>query len=72
MRLSGATVTRLAEATDDFSFAYLKELFLSAMMSWLEEARPDAMDGVIEAQAGVLRAQVRTTTPETSASAGGE
>ncbi len=72
MRLSGATVTRLAEATDDFSFAYLKELFLSAMMSWLEEARPDAMDGVIEAQAGVLRAQVRTTTPETPAFADGK
>jgi len=66
MRLAGATVARLAEATDDFSFAYLKELFLSAMMSWLEEARPDAMDGVIEAQAAALRAQVRTIAPETS------
>jgi len=72
MRLSGATVTRLAEATDDFSFAYLKELFLSAMMGWLEEARPDAMDGIIEAQAGALRAQVRMATPETSAFADGK
>ena len=64
MRLSDATTARLAGETDGFSFAYLKELFLSAMMGWLEESRPGAMDGVIDAQAALLRAQMHATTAE--------
>jgi hypothetical protein len=35
MRLAEAEVMAIAECADRFSFAYLKELFLSAMMEWI-------------------------------------
>ncbi len=66
MRLSAATVAHVAARTENYSFAYLKELFLSAMMCWLEESRPGAMDGIIDAQAGVLRAQMLGASVESA------
>jgi AAA+ superfamily predicted ATPase len=55
LRLSEEGVTQVAERTDGFSFAYLKELFLSAMMRWISSARGEAMDGVMLEQVEVLR-----------------
>lgn len=44
MRLSDAGITRIAERTDGFSFAYLKELFLSSMVRWMDAiAKQDAI-----------------------------
>ncbi|MBV9690999.1 MAG: ATP-binding protein, partial [Ktedonobacteraceae bacterium] len=34
LQISGEVAQRLSELTQDFSFAYLKELFLSSMMRW--------------------------------------
>ena len=37
MHLSEQTIGVLAEVTQDFSFAYLKELVLSSMMKWMDQ-----------------------------------
>lgn len=59
MHLSMAAVAGAAERTDGFSFAYLKELFLSATMRWLEDARAGAMEEIVGMQIALLRAQMR-------------
>jgi DNA polymerase III delta prime subunit len=58
VRLSPATVLQVREETDGFSFAYLKELFLSATMRWISVAKPGAMDRLIVEQVALLRQQM--------------
>lgn len=58
LRASEAAIDRIAERTEGFSYAYLKELFLSATMRWLVLAMPGAMDLVLDEQLDVLRAQM--------------
>lgn len=58
MRLSPAATEAVAALTEGFSFAYLKELFLSSMMQWINEARPGGMDEIALARVEVLRAQM--------------
>ena len=69
MRLSPQGLQDLVEATGDFSFAYLKELWLSSMMRWIQSPRAGAMDLVAREQADNLRLQMRSAPPETSISA---
>jgi len=65
LRLSDAAVDSIAERTDDFSFAYLKELFVSAMMRWItarqREQEQRAMDEVMGEQVDALHAQMVST-----------
>ena len=44
LRLSGMEALAVAECTDRFSYAYLKELFLSSMMEWIntQESVPNS------------------------------
>ena len=58
LRLSELSLPKLVEATDGFSFAYLKELFLSSMMQWMAEKGRGAMDVVMMNRAAVLREQM--------------
>jgi hypothetical protein len=58
MRPSDAGLARIAELTSGFSYAYLKELLVSAMIRWLGEMRPGAMDAAMDAEAEALRAQI--------------
>jgi hypothetical protein len=55
LRLTDAGVETAAQTTDGFSFAYLKELFLSALMRWISAPQPGAMDAIIDEQTSVLR-----------------
>jgi AAA+ superfamily predicted ATPase len=66
LRLSALGIDEIAAATEGFSFAYLKELFLSAMMRWI--ARPGAlrMEAVMQDQCIVLREQMSHMTDERS------
>lgn len=49
----------IVSKTEDFSFAYLKELVISSVMTWMQDS--DIPFGrVIEEQAGILRQQMRT------------
>jgi AAA+ superfamily predicted ATPase len=58
MCLSDAVVTQISEMTDGFSFAYLKELFLSSMMYWMREMLDGTMEKIIISQVAVLREQM--------------
>jgi hypothetical protein len=57
MHLSEQTIVALAEVTHDFSFAYLKELFLSSLMRWM--AVPEiGMDKIMFDQVALLKTQM--------------
>ena len=58
LMLSEPAVTKTVEATEGFSFAYLKELFLSSMMQWIAERGSGRMDAVMLNRATVLREQM--------------
>ncbi len=60
MRLSDASITQIAEMTEGFSFAYLKELFLSAMMQWITEMKIGGMEQSIISQVTNLREQMES------------
>jgi hypothetical protein len=48
----------LAEQTEGFSFAYLKELFLSSMMRWINRPGQETMEQIMAGQVEVLREQM--------------
>ncbi|MCA0351630.1 MAG: ATP-binding protein [Chloroflexi bacterium] len=63
-QLTEAGIQQAAEVTEDFSFAYLKELFVSALMRWIDIKDQTDMDTVILEQATFLREQMVTEDPE--------
>ncbi len=60
MRLAPGEARALAEATDGFSFAYVKELFVSSMMAWVEKREAGDMPRVMHEQLAVLREHMRS------------
>ncbi|MGE0791337.1 MAG: AAA family ATPase [Sandaracinaceae bacterium] len=62
LSLDDAAVARIAEATDGYSFAYLKELFASALMRFASEAEsaspPTSLTDVLMDEASLLRDQM--------------
>ena len=62
LKLTGEGIATLGELSEGFSFAYLKELFLSSMMRWIadeqKENKPENMMQVMEAQVDILREQM--------------
>jgi len=58
LRLSEQAVRKIVKATEEFSFAYLKELFLSSMMQWIAERCSRGMGAVVLNRAIVLREQM--------------
>ena len=52
-----------ASRTDGFSFAYLKELVISSVMSWMHEPSTSFAIAMAE-QADALRRQLKTASPE--------
>jgi AAA+ superfamily predicted ATPase len=58
LRLSDEGITRLASVTEGFSFAYLKELFLSSMVRWISKQQQHDMENVMIEQENVLREQM--------------
>ncbi len=60
MRIGADAVHEVGELTVDFSFAYLKELCLSGLMSWIQTARPGGMEQALREQVDVLRSQMAT------------
>src|SRR5947209_250243 len=69
LRLSEEGVAKIGEVTDAFSFAYLKELFLSSKMRWIAHPQQGTMEQVMTEQVGKLREQMLSlntaTEPET-------
>jgi hypothetical protein len=60
LRVSERGAAELVRKTANFSFAYLKELFVSSMVQWVTDGNGGSMDNVILAQADLLRAQVKS------------
>jgi len=58
MRLTEKGAARLVSKTQDFSFAYLKELLVSSMVQWISLGGFRSMDEVILAQTDLLRKQI--------------
>src|SRR4030095_10034066 len=50
LRVSDNGATHIVQQTDGFSFAYLKELFLSSMMQWMAADGSLLMDQIISGQ----------------------
>lgn len=69
LRSSGATAAELVRLTEGFSFAYLKELMLSAMMQWMAGSGSVSMDAVLLDHVTRLRVQMTAAerTDETRA-----
>ena len=63
---SEAGLEAVVEQTEGYSFAYLKELFLSSMMRWIAAPGEAAMDQVLLEQCESLRHQMATAPPEPS------
>jgi hypothetical protein len=58
LRVSETAQQEMVEVTDGFSFAYLKELYLSSMMQWISTSSAQPMEEVIRKQAALLRTQM--------------
>lgn len=63
MRLDRNAIDALVEATHSFSFAYMKELFVSSMVRWVSESRRVPMSTVIDGELVTLREQMRAGAP---------
>jgi len=64
MRISATMVRRLSEVTGGFSFAYLKELFLSTMMRWIARPQLGTIEQILLNQVDVLREQMMSTATQ--------
>ena len=58
LQISRDAESQLAEQTEGFSFAYLKELFLSSMMRWINLPGQETMEQIMTGQVEVLREQM--------------
>ena len=58
LRVSDDGATQIVKQTEGFSFAYLKELFLSSMMQWMATDGSVRMDQIIVSQVAQLREQM--------------
>jgi hypothetical protein len=67
LRPTEAGLAEVVGRTEGFSFAYLKELFLSAMMRWIAAPGASAMDAILLDQAEMLQGQMASAPPEPSA-----
>lgn len=61
LRLTYDEAHAIAERTDGFSFAYLKELYLSAMMVWVSRGQTGSVQSLMDSQVDNLRAQMHTS-----------
>jgi AAA+ superfamily predicted ATPase len=58
LHISEGAIEEVARQTEGFSFAYMKELFVSSMMQWMALPQPGAMDTNVLERAVRLREQM--------------
>ena len=58
MRVADGVVAEIVAQTEGFSFAYMKELFLSSMMQWMSAPEPKNMGAAILERVTSLRRQM--------------
>ena len=64
LRVSDHATKLIVNETKDFSFAYLKELFVASMAQWMSTSDNTSMDDVILAQVKSLRGQMKVNKEE--------
>lgn len=64
LRISEKAAAAIVKQTEGFSFAYLKEMFVSSMVQWMSGCGQTSMDDVVLSQAASLRGQIKTTNKE--------
>jgi hypothetical protein len=60
LKLTAEQHATLVERTEGFSFAYLKELCLAAVLRWMKHRPSDGLFPILDSQLEVLRAQMRS------------
>jgi AAA+ superfamily predicted ATPase len=60
LRVSEHAAESVVLETEGFSFAYLKELFVAAMVQWISSGGTEPIDDVIVAQTNLLREQMNS------------
>ena len=60
LRVSARAAAKLVQQTEGFSFAYMKELYMSSMSQWMATEGKESMDEVILAQSRLLSLQMQT------------
>ena len=58
LRVTQSGAAAVVRETENFSFAYLKELFVASMAQWMSAEGSGSMDEVILAQTALLRSQM--------------
>ncbi|HYO90202.1 MAG TPA: ATP-binding protein [Pyrinomonadaceae bacterium] len=58
LRISESVVDEIVSQTEGFSFAYMKELFLSSMMQWMSAPEPKSIEAIIADRVARLREQI--------------
>ena len=58
LRVTERGAAAVVRKTENFSFAYMKELFVASMVQWMSAGGQGSMDEVIRAQAKLLRSQM--------------
>lgn len=66
LQIEECAVDGVAERTANFSFAYLKELLVSALMRWVANTVPGSLEPILDAQVDALRDQMRPARNKTS------
>jgi hypothetical protein len=64
LRLDPAGIEAIVAATEGYSFAYLKELFLSSMMRWIARPGAESMEAIMREQCAMLREQMTNAAEE--------
>ncbi len=59
LRISEAAIAQVISESEGFSFAYLKELFMSSVIQWMSSGGNGSMDDVIQAETDLLRRQMK-------------
>ena len=69
LRLSESGAAAVVRETENFSFAYLKELFVASVIQWMSSGGNGSMDDVILVQVELLRRQMRLKRKKKTTSA---
>jgi AAA+ superfamily predicted ATPase len=65
MQLSPSAISQMAIATEGFSFAYLKELFLSSMVRWIGAMETMKIEEIMVSQIAILQTQMNSISTRT-------
>jgi hypothetical protein len=58
LRITESNIAEVVSVTDKFTFAHLKELFLSAMLRWIASPQPGGVGQLLVIEALAMRGQL--------------